>query len=430
MVSLDTSERDRLEAQVEAERLEKRRLEESLAQSNLASQVLRAELETLRIEISRLKKRKFPENSSDSSLIPQRSPFKFLRRAILGHGPAFQCRTVAFDPHYGIFLVSRSDGDQVGGVVKVSLWDASGSEFVALHEGHVRAIACSPRGDGLFLTCGTDDRLKLSTMSSNSVLQTWKLASSPWSCAFHPDSINHIIVGLSSGQIAIFDLRQPTSTPPKIFQSPQKSNYPVHSVNILKIEEEFVLVGATMEGPFAMKIGDLIGDQIGDQSFDWISDFGYKNFACTSLSIDPINRKTFLGSFRSVPPREPSRHVIFELLFQEKEGILQPKLPFSEFKTSCEGPNKIPFRSSLISSAEVTECFVPDETNFTVQCHQLTSLGSPTEILSTNAGIPIIEICIGKVGKTDATATEEKDSISTVVIGILTSKHLYIYTTQ
>lgn len=419
LVSLDTSEKDRLEAQLEAERLERRRLEESLAQSNLASQVLRAELETLRNEISRLKKRKFPENSSDSALIPQRSPFKFLRRAILGHGPAFQCRAVAFDPHYGIFLVSRSDGDQVGGVVKVSLWDASGSEFVALHEGHVRAIACSPRGDGLFLTCGTDDRLKLSTMSSNSVLQTWKLASSPWSCAFHPDSINHVIVGLSSGQIAIFDLRQPTTTPPKIFQSPQKSNYPVHSVNIVKIEEEFVIVGATLEGPFAIIEG------VDEDKSRWISDFGYKNFACTSLSIDPIDRKTFLASFRSVPPRDPSRHVIFQLLFQD-ERVLQPKLPFSEFKSSCEGPNKIPFRSSMISTAEMTECFVPDETNFTVQCYQLTSLGNPIEILTTNAGIPIIETCVGKVGK----AVEEENSNSTVVIGILTSRHLYIYTTQ
>lgn len=429
-MSLDTSEKDRLEAQLEAERLEKRRLEESLAQSNLASQVLRAELETLRNEIFRLKKRKFPENSSDAALMPQRSPFKFLRRAILGHGPAFQCRAVAFDPHYGIFLVSRSDGEQVGGVVKVSLWDASGSEFVALHEGHVRAIACSPRGDGLFLTCGTDDRLKLSTMSSNSVLQTWKLTSSPWSCAFHPESINHVIVGLSSGQIAIFDLRQPTTTPPKIFQSPQKSNYPVHSVNVVKIEDEFIIVGATLEGPFAMMqnvdhgVDPSAADKI--KTDYWISDFGYKNFTCTSLSIDPIDRKTFLASFRSFPPREPSRHVIFELLFQEgSDQVLQPKLPFSEFKSSCEGPNKIPFRSSLISTSEIIECFVPDETNFTVQCYQSTSLGIPTEILSTNAGIPILEICIGKVGK-----AEDENLNLTIVIGILTSKHLYIYTTQ
>jgi WD40 repeat protein len=420
-VALDTSEKDRLEAQMEVEKLERRRLEESLAQSNLSSQVLRAELETLRTEISRLKKRKFPQNSSDPTLIPQRSPFKFLRRAILGHGPAFQCRAVAFDPHYGIFLVSRSDGDQIGGVVKVSLWDASGSEFVALHEGHVRAIACSPRGDGLFLTCGTDDRLKLSTMSSNSVLQTWKLASSPWSCAFHPDSINHVAVGLSAGQIAIFDLRQPITTPPKIFQSPQKSNYPVHSVNIVKIENDFILVGATMEGPFSIAFSE-------DQTVDnWVSDFGYKNFACTSLSIDPLERKMFLASFRSVPPREPSRHVIFELEFQEEnERNLKPKLPFSEFKSSCEGPNKIPFRSSLICTAEITEFFIPDETDYTVQCHQLASIGSPSEILSTNAGIPIIETCLGKVGK----AADEESSTSTIVIGILTSKHLYIYTTQ
>ena len=442
LVALDTSERDRLEAQVETEKMEKRRLEEALAQSNLASQVLRAELESLRSEISRLKKRKFPDSSGEMSSVPQRSPFKFLRRAILGHGPTFQCRAVAFDPRYGIFLVSRSDGEHVGGVVKVSLWDASGSEFVALHEGSVRAIACSPRGDGLFLTCGSDGCLKLSTMSSNSVLQTWKLSSSPWSCAFHPESINHVIVGLSSGQVAIFDIRKPTSTPPKLFQSPQKSNFPVHSVNVVKLGEEFVLVGATMEGPFGIKIKDDSEDSevSGSVVVDWISEFGYKNFTCSSMSMDPINRKTFLASFRSVPPREPSRHVIFELNFGSENQILKPKLPFSEFKSVCERPNKIPFRSSLISSAscfdeDSVECFVPDETNFTVQTFQSKNTSNPTEILSTNAGIPIIEICSGKVGKS-ATANCDSESETTTqtetttVIGILTSKHLYIYTTQ
>lgn len=430
LTALDTAEKERLEAQIESEKLERRRLEESLANANLAAQVLRAELETLRADLSRLKKRKFADSATSDCLsgISQRSPLKFLRRAILGHGPAFQCRAVAFDARYGIFLVSRSDGEHVGGVVKVSLWDASGSEFVALHDGAVRAIACSPRGDGLFLTCGSDDRLKLSTMSSNSVLQSWKLDSSPWSCAFHPRDINLVVVGLSSGLIALFDLSQPTATPPQTFQSPQKSKYPVHSVQIVEIGEHFILVGATMEGPFAFKLGSNTEISL----TTWISDFGYKNFACTSLSLDPVTGTRFLASYRSVPPREPSRHVVFELALSEDHSELQLKLPFSEFKSVSEGPNKMPYRSSLISSPEC-ECFVPDEMSFSGQCYQLsnstfnsTSL-SPTEILSTNAGIPIIETCTGKVVRNSSTEEEEVDS--TLVIGMLTSKHLYIYTT-
>lgn len=441
-MAMDTTERDRLEAQLEVQRLECRRLEEALAQANLAAQIMRAELEGLKGENGRLKKRKFHDFSGNENNVAARSPLKFLRRAILGHGTSFQCRAVAFDPHYGIFLVSRSDGEHVGGVVKVSLWDPSGSEFVALHEGSIRAVASSPRGDGLFLTCGSDDRLKLSTMSSNSVLQSWKLPASPWSCAFHPGSINHVLVGLSSGQIAIFDLRLPTSAPPQIISIPQKTNFPVHSVHVIKngLSDKFIVVAATMEGPFAIKLSD--SDSEDEQPITWSPDFGYKNFTCNSLSLDPIDRKSFLVSYRSVPPREPSRHLICE--FSEEETTeLQLKLPFSEFKSASDGPNKIPFRSSLISSSPSSiECFVPDEINFTGQCYQLSpsttnytisSQLSPSEMLSTNAGIPIIETCVGLVGKSGAAEerefdTEKSDSGQTLVIGMLTSKNLYIYT--
>ena len=423
-MAMDTAEKDHLEAQLEAQRLECRRLEEALAQANLNAQILRAELETLKGENGRLKKRKFPDfNGTENT----RNPFKYLRRATLGSGSAFQCRTVAFDPHYGIFLVSRSDSEQLGGIVKVSLWDASGSEFVALHEGSIRAIATSPHGDGLFLTCGSDDFLKLSTMSSNSVLQSWKLPSTPWSCSFHPGSINHVIVGLSGGQIAVFDLRQPTTVAPQIISVSPAKNLPVHSLHII---DEFTVVGATMDGPFAVKLNDQ------DNSIAWSSDFGYKNFTCNSLSLDPIGKKTFLASYRSAPPREASRHVIFELISAD-DSQLSLKLPFSEFKSASDGTNKIPFRSSLIAdSPSQIECFVPDETNFTGQCYQLnptvtnyiiSSQLAPLEILSTNAGIPIIETCVGRVKRTSA--EDEAEDSHSLVIGLLTAKHLYIFTT-
>lgn len=414
---MDTAERDRLEARIATQQLECRRLEEALAQANLSAQLLRAELESVREDSARSKKRRGLFGAGPS----QRSPFKFLRRSILGSGASFQCRTVAFDPHHGIFLVSRAEGERTGGVVKVSLWDASGSEFVALHDGPVRAIATSPHGDGLFLTCGADDRLRLSTMTGNSVLQTWKLTSSPWSCAFHPGSINHVLVGLSSGQIAMYDLRLPDEALPVIFQCPQKSsNYPVHSIHIIpKTDSDFLLLGATMEGPFALKL-PLDSSSVDSDFVTWSSDFGYKGFACTSLSLDPVGRSRFLASYRSVPPREASRHVVFEFAVD-----LELKLPLIEFRSIGEAPHKTPFRSSIIDGLE---CFIPEEASFSGQCYQLSSSGQPQiEVLATNAGIPVLETCVGRV--MNKTNNEQEDPEQTLVLGLLTSKHLYIYTT-
>jgi hypothetical protein len=269
-----------------------------------------------------------------------------------------------------------------------------------------------------------------------------------------------VLVGLSTGQIAIFDLRQPKSTPPKIISvpGPQKTNFPVHSIHVIRREkldlsEEFIIVAATMEGPFAVK---LLTDSNSEDLVTWSSNFGYKNFTCNSLSLDPINGRSFLASYRSVPPREPSRHLIFEFSSKEStknsvsDSQLKLQLPFSEFKSVTDGPNKIPFRSSLISSSSSSssksiECFIPDEINFSCQCYQLnpsnenytiSSQLPPSEILSTNAGTPIIEICVGIVGKGKRKGAKEEENNSfnnensneTIVIGMLTTKNLYIYT--
>jgi hypothetical protein len=501
LVAMDTCERDRLEARIAALQSESRRLEESLAKANLSVQLARAELDAA---VKGAKKRRFALQNTTFS----RSPYKFLRRALLGsNSAAFQCRTVAFDAHHGIFFVARSDesgsssnttSTSTGGVVKISLWDASATEFVALHEGPLRAIATSPHGDGLVLTCGaSDNKLKLSALTtSNSVLQTWPLAASPWSCSFHPHSFNHVLVGLASGLIAMYDLRASTNDPPcVVFESPQKSKYPIHSLYILNVEMSghndkdnerdndksdtiivdtsendtsldnspdhnitydneinhnnsndnnnhnnssdnhnhsnnchFILIGATMEGPFALKISSSTHEILAS----WSSDFGYKGFACTSLALDPVNRCKMLASFRSVPPRDPSRHVVFEL--DSNSMNLELRMPLVEFKSEAKsGPHRTPFRSAIIAR-ECVECFIPDEASNSGNCYQFDansishSVGGPIEVLPTNAGIPIIETCINRI--IERTSSEDQEKAETTVCALLTSKHLYIYSTD
>lgn len=483
MVALDTSEQERLEASVQAERLEKRRLEEALAQANLNSQLLRAELESLKSEFGRFKRRKIGSfgGGGDSSV---QKPFTFLRRVVVGHGTEFQCRSVVFDSHYGIFLVSRSDGSSHG-VVKVSLLDPTGAEFVSLHSSPLRAICSSPHGDGLYLTAASDNLLRLCTMSSNSVLQTWTLPenNSPWSCCFHPKNINQIFVGLSGGLVAVYDLRKAAASAPIFIKilGLKRSNIPIHSLHILELEkDDFYLIGGTMDGPFAqqLKLTDSNQEEIEDieeeerlstpsrsrslTPLSWSSDFGYSGFTCNSVSIDPKTCSIF-ASFRSLPPAQlqPSRHVIFNFTkttattAAPSDDKLQLELqiisPFFEFKSL--GSHRMPFKSSFCSTENQNfSCFITDEPSFSGHCYHFSTSNptyqpsQPSEILSTNAGIPILETCFGKIKKSSKSnflesAESDNENYSesennnnetneTFVVGMLTSKNLYIYTSE
>lgn len=209
-MALDTTERDRFEAQLKEERAERARLEEALAQASMQVQLLKVELDALKGDLKRSKRRKLAAESETG-----RAPLKFTRRCIIGSGSGYACRSVCFDAHYGHFLVIRNDaGSGQYGVVKVSFWDANASEFVILHDGPIRALAASPHNDGMWASVGEDGAVKLATAVSNSVVQTWRLPEglSAWSVCFHPGNRHWLGVGLSGGKIGLIDIRSREGT--------------------------------------------------------------------------------------------------------------------------------------------------------------------------------------------------------------------------
>lgn len=487
-------ERDRLEAALAVEQAEKRQLEDALARANIASQVMRAEMEALRGEIARFKKRRLAlDDPLLAHVAPVTAPLQFARRVVLGHGGTFQCRTVAFDAHYGILLVTRADAaSHQFGIVKVSLWDASGAEFVALHDDAIRAVAASPHGDGLFLTVAADGLLRLSTMTSNSVVQSWRLSapSGGWSCCFHPHNRNHVFVGMTGGQIARYDLSLPPSAPPEIFtiRGLKRPALPIHSLHVLCASptSQPLLVGGTMDGPFVHCCATRR---------DWIGDFGYQGVTCSSVAVDcasSSSSSSFLVSFRAIPPSmQPSRHVLCRLTMDrskppeedgqdgyislidasisensnridctEEPGTVdnpitlssaapapstansEPlptddslvRLPFVEFRS--QGGHRTPFKTALFGvTPDVFQCWIAEEASAAAHCYQLDAETPraandplpPLEVLATNAGIPILECCVGRV-RAPLKSPDDGPPHLTTIVALLTEKHLYLYT--
>ncbi len=417
LVALDTSEKERFEGALLQERKERARLEEALAGANLQAQLLRAEVDALKSDLQRIKKKRLAAESETG-----RAPLKFLRRCVVGHGSAYACRGVVFDAHYGCFVIIRNDvSTSLFGIVKVNFWDANASEFIALHDDAIRAVATSPHGDGMIATVGADGWVKLATLQSNSVVQKWKLPDSltGWSIAFNARERSWLVVGLSSGRIGFIDLRK---NEVQVFELKglKRAGLPVHSLAIFGN----VLIGGTMDGPFVVNLDSL------DEPV-WYSNFGYQSVACSSVSL---NGNFVLSSFRSLPPNtdQPSRHVISVLEDPEAEKENQPldstclvKDQFWEFKSQAN--HKMPFKSAFLASSDTFQVFLADELTAAGQCYLLDLTQSegcpqlmPIEVFPTNAGIPVVDCCVGQVAATG-------DGDQREVLALLTEKHLYLY---
>lgn len=54
-----------------------------------------------------------------------------------------------------------------------SLLDPRHTEYVPVHEAAIKDVHFSPRGDGLVLTAGMDKTLRITSVQSNCVVQTY-----------------------------------------------------------------------------------------------------------------------------------------------------------------------------------------------------------------------------------------------------------------
>ena len=57
--------------------------------------------------------------------------------------------------------------------IQVSSLDSKHCEFVRIHQKAVRDVAFNNRGDGLLLTASMDKTVRVTSMLSNAVVQTW-----------------------------------------------------------------------------------------------------------------------------------------------------------------------------------------------------------------------------------------------------------------
>lgn len=396
---MDTSEKDSLLKQLLDEREMRRLGIEAEARANVALQATQAQLEKTKKDLDHLRRRLLTydglSNSDGFNAVPQ---FTFLKHFQLATQPN-ACRCMDFDPYYGMFLVSKAHHLGKGhGISKVSLLDSGSIEYIGgIHSDQIRCISHSPFKDGLVISTGNDDRLCLTTLSSNTVMQTYNLEAPGWSCCFDPSNSNMLYAGLANCSIACFDLRN-TGSPVETFRPELSRKLPVHSL----VMTSSGLLGGTLDGPF------LLDPLNGALRWTW-SPTDVKG-SCVSVSFDAASESA-LSSYRLLD--QPSLQFFGTLGETGLENV-------SSF--SIESPQTIMSRS-VVASYDDTESmqslfFVPDEPTSAI--HMYARNGDDTIKLaakmSTRAGSHLLDL---KHGTTDQHG---------LVIGALSQTDLFIFT--
>lgn len=332
--SIDTTERDRALADLEKEKDARQKAEEREARALLQYQLAKSECERITAQLRKQEQlvlnlqtqrsllcsrcnsetegasgsiRTYGQSTASQSTLSQNSYVLQTSFQIAQNG----LRVLTFDRHHPMLVVSKPSPNNLFpgyGIVKVSSLDSKHCEFVRIHQKPLRDVAFSCRGDGLLLTAGMDKTVRVTSMLSNAVVQTYNTPAPAWSCAWNDYDTNYIYCGLQNGTCLIFDVRN-TDTYLKSLQNATGGSCPVISV---------AHVSPDPNGD--LRPGGILACKLEGASF-WEKTPGADYLphqltlpegSCTSLSFEPSTRHCMF-SLRPSKNFQHTRHLVCQL---------------------------------------------------------------------------------------------------------------------
>ncbi|XP_063053426.1 E3 ubiquitin-protein ligase RFWD3 [Engraulis encrasicolus] len=125
------------------------------------------------------------------------------------------CRVTAYCEPLGCLLASQPSAHSSlipgFGVKKISAATMKACQYIPIHLKPIRGLAFSRQQDSLLLSCALDSTLKLTSLLTNTVVQTYQTGVPVWSCSWCHDDSNYVYAGLTNGSVRVYDVRD-TST--------------------------------------------------------------------------------------------------------------------------------------------------------------------------------------------------------------------------
>ncbi|XP_023276146.1 E3 ubiquitin-protein ligase RFWD3 [Seriola lalandi dorsalis] len=248
--ALDNSEQESLKRTLEQEQSLRRKAELESAQYKLKLQVVankcgqvEQELQELRALMAQARRGSAPSSSSSSfsgsaSLLglsqradgSRTAQYSFAKAVLVSQ--AGGCRVLSYCEPLSCLLASQPSPQPTlvpgCGVKKVSVVNMKASHYVPIHSKQIRGLSFNRQNDSLLLSAALDNTIKLTSLLTNTVVQTYNAGKPVWSCCWCLDNSNYVYAGLSNGSVLVYDTRD-TSTHVQELQ-PLRSRCPVASL--------------------------------------------------------------------------------------------------------------------------------------------------------------------------------------------------------
>ncbi|KAL4642105.1 E3 ubiquitin-protein ligase RFWD3 [Arapaima gigas] len=324
--ALDNSEQESMKRSLEQEQSLRRKAELESAQCRLQLQVLTDECQKLRRQLQELKSLMAqpgcsPSQASQSSLTallqcPDKAAgtqggghYTFAKAVLVSQ--AGGCRVLSYCEPLGCLLASQPSPQATlvpgCGVKKISAVNLKACQYVPIHAKQIRGLAFSRQGDSLLLSAAFDNTIKLTSLLTNTVVQTYNAGRPVWSCCWCLDNNNYVYAGLSNGSILVYDTRDTSTYVQEL--APLGSRCPVASLS-------YIPRAASSSFPCG---GLIAGSLDGGCFWEQVEGTTYKPHmlpletgGCTDIQVEP-NSRHCLVTYRPGRSNHSLRCVLMEL---------------------------------------------------------------------------------------------------------------------
>nr|XP_006012915.1 PREDICTED: E3 ubiquitin-protein ligase RFWD3 [Latimeria chalumnae] len=414
--ALDTSEQERMKSDLEKEQMLRWKAELESAQSRLQLQVLTDECSKLRTQLQELKalmaqhsaaSSQFPSSSraglvgSISSSQSQRK-YSFQKAIVISQTGG--CRVMTYCEPMSC-LVASQPSPQPNlfpgcGIKMISAVTLKGSQFVPMHAKQIRGLSFSNRPDSLLLSAALDNTVKLTSLCTNTVVQTYNTGRPVWSCSWCLDDNNYIYAGLINGSVLIYDIRDTGTHVQELV--PLGSKCPVVSLSYLpRMASTAFSCGGVLAGTLE---GACFWEQKTDHSYR--AHLLPLESGCTDVQIEPTTRHC-LATYRPGKSHSSLRCVMMELSSRRLTDSLH------DFQCTCHpiqsftaGPTcKLLTKNAIFESPErdgsILVCAGDEASNSAM----LWDAGSGSLLQKLQADQPVLDVCPFEVNQTSFLAT-------------------------
>lgn len=422
LTALDTSEHERMKSSLLKEQMLRKQAELESAQCRLQLQVLSDECSKLHSRVQDLRKLivEHRDQISQQSLGSQAHLLNCLPSSQGQHKYSFQksftvcqtgnCRIMTHCDSVSCLVVSQPSPQASllpgFGVKMLSTANMKSSQYIPMHAKQIRGLAFSSQPKGLLLSASLDNTIKLTSLETNTVVQTYSVGRPVWSCCWCLDENNYIYAGLANGSIMVYDLRNTSSAVQELV--PQKNRCPLVSLS-------YIPRAASAAFPY----GGVLAGTLESASF-WELKAGFTHCphvlplepgGCVDFQTE-ISTRHCLVTYRPDKNHNTLRSVLMEMSYKLDDAG-EPVCSCHSVQTFLGGPTcKLLTKSAIFQN--------PDNDGSILVCHGdeasnsalLWDAGSGSLLQSLKADQPILDICPFEVNHSNYLATLTEKTVN------------------